>query len=306
MPTTDSQPLAGRQRGQCSSYIRKWKLDTISRLGGSIALYGLTGLAGKAWPYPVVEMISVGCMGLVLAGFFGAMHRAAHGALWPARRFNEILGRGCALLMLTSFTFFRRLHQRHHRYSGTELDPEGLHPVENPRDFLTAILGANFLTCLTPSTLSLALFNRKPEWLNGKSAMLARRDARQIVVLIAGTAAATTILPGQMLYWYWGPLLIAALFDGLLSLPEHLDDQGRRRTTRSVSSPIWFRFLNWNENYHVEHHQHPGLPAMEMPALQSLKAHELIIPSYLKFFSDIIRLSFNITISKKIHLPRNN
>jgi fatty acid desaturase len=211
-------------------------------------------------------------MGFILSGMFGAQHHAAHGALWPDRWLNDVFGRILSGLLLFSFGYFRVFHHRHHRFVGTAADPETHPPIRNFREYFATLATANFLVGLMPPTIRLAVTGRGPDWLTGAAKRRARRDAVMVCGWAVAITGAAVAVPVTVLSWYGVPLLAAALWDAVLSLPEHHGlerTESRADLSRSMAAPGCFKYLQWNENYHREHHQKPSALAHEMPALHA-------------------------------------
>lgn len=81
----------------------------------------------------------------LIVRIFMLQHDCGHNALFPTRRMNSLVGAACSLITLTPFTYWRRLHARHHG-SWNNLDNRGI-----PADFFSDCLTAAEYAALRPA-----------------------------------------------------------------------------------------------------------------------------------------------------------
>jgi fatty acid desaturase len=115
-------------------------------------------------------------------------------------------------------------------------------------------------------------------------------------VVIAVAVLTRSILPILLI---GGPKIYGAWFQLFTGLMQHIaladDVLDHRLNSRTVYMNPVFRFMYWNMNYHLEHHQNPMVPFHQLPALHQeiiadsptpysgcIEAYREIIPSLLR------------------------
>lgn len=270
-----------------------WKADSFARTAaivggfGSLALLGLA--VGSWWLWLVLWPV----MGVLLSGAFGGMHRASHGAFWPGRRMNEAVGRLWALMLLINFSWFRAAHLRHHRFAAGPEDTEPPLRIGSRFDYVTALVTCNFLVHLLPKSLRLAGPGGGPDWLSARERKAARFDALLLLAWMGAVGAGLFLWPWEVLAIYGCPLAVALLCDAVFSIPEHFGcaaSGSPNAASRTVLTAPWLSFIQWNENYHAEHHRFPALPAFAMPAVHAAgqPLGEIWAGGYIRFHANLL------------------
>ena len=208
------------------------------------------------------------------------MHEAGHGTLFTSRRLNQWVGQWlCALPTLGNLSTYATGHLEHHRLAGTRRDPD----LPNYRAY--PITWESFrrkvwrdLTGQTGTKLLLSLAK-------GGAGNMEQPGVSDRFLLVKQVFVQTVIfgflfLAGigwTWLLWFVTFMTTYMLVIRLRQIAEHaavpdLYDPDPRLNTRTVSAPLWQRFLIAPSfvNYHLEHHLMPGVPCYNLPALRTL------------------------------------
>lgn len=243
-------------------------------LGVTFATYavwalGTTVLAGLWLP------LGIAVTGLAIAQFSSVQHEVLHGHPFRNRRANEALVFP-ALALCVPYGRFRDTHLAHHN------DPVLTDPYDDPE--------SNYQDP--------AVWARLPRWqqavLNANNTLLGRIVLGPVVGNLIWMAREARLIragaPGVLRDWLlnfagllpvlgwlvwagfpvWAYLLAAWLGHGVLKIRTYLEHRAHESApARTVivedRGPLALLFLN--NNFHVVHHMHPGVPWYRLPAL---------------------------------------
>lgn len=210
---------------------------------------------------PLVAAVLFAVQAWLSVGLFIVAHDAMHGSLVPFRpRANEALG-SVALGLYAGFFWSEllRKHHEHHRYAGTERDPD--FSSEHPTSAVLWYLG------FMRAYMSWRLFG----W---------------ITLLVVFYCLALEALHPQP--WRWLHAFVFWLFPSLVGSmqlfyfgtyrPHRHEAHGApgfqdRHNSRSNEYPTWLSLLTcFHFGYHHEHHLAPSVPWWRLPALRSSRA----------------------------------
>lgn len=238
-----------------------------------LLICGLTPLAYAQWGLGMV-LISVLLIGVYVHKLTILMHDASHRTLFRSRRANEWVGEITAALLVTDFDIYTKTHMRHHRYNGTQADPEGrVFPemVGSTRGQLLwqlfkPFFGVGFLEVIRgfPDMVDERAEQGRTRWWRWPFTLL----LQGILALLAS---------GFLTVWWLLPLFpIAAgtagfFFSRLRGFVEHMPATkwGGRPYTRSHRRN-WFDhlfFYDFGMNFHVEHHLYPSVPGYQLKSV---------------------------------------
>ncbi len=243
---------------------RAFELAFFFTLGAIGLGLSLSGLAGARWLLVVGILVSA----LALNAFVLLMHDGMHYTLFRNRRWNWF---GSVLLGSTffmSFTAYRVLHSRHHKFLGDPRDPDDYQNYVRPRALLWLL---HFVRLTVGSLLYLALIPFLA--LKHGSERDRRRILSEYAFLLAVYSALLRFVPAQTLFYAWFvPLLIVGSFTAIRGFTQHgiteaTDPLLASRTV--LPNPIVGFFL-LHENYHLEHHLFPEVPSYHLPRLHRL------------------------------------
>lgn len=225
-------------------------------LGLVIALVIITLWILTVLIYQINDLSKVNYLGILLlilwqtflnTGLFIIAHDGMHGLILPNNiKVNHFIG-SLALILYAflSYENLREKHLLHHRFPGTNLDPD-FHNSDNFSffswygEFMTKYLSLKHLFRLSVLVLFIAYFC-KIDWLH------------------------------LLLFWAL-PLILSSLqlfFFGTF-LPHHENDQTGENISsiKSLYLPVfWSLIACYHFSYHQEHHQYPFIPWWKLPSL---------------------------------------
>lgn len=252
---------------------RSWEWPTI---GVALVLYGGFGLL--TWYWQDLPVWLVAPVGAVLLAWHGSLqHETIHDHPTPFRRLNALLGAPPLALWLP-YGLYRETHLGHHRHTARDLtdpdmDPESyyLRPgalagaTRLKRLFLHlhATLAGRLL--LGPAVLIARC------WIGEAHRFAGDRSCRRIwwrhclaVGLVVVWANGVCHIP---IAAYLGLMVYPSISLGLLrSFVEHRAAPDPQHRTAVVEAGPFWGLLFLNNNLHVVHHRHPGLPWYRLPA----------------------------------------
>jgi fatty acid desaturase len=234
-------------------------------------------------------------MGLSLSSAVFAYHEATHGALIRNRRLNTLLGSFWAGTVLTSYASYLHSHREHHRRTNVPGDPQEF------KEF-TSVLQYGLFTLFASTVYTLILLFRSAGTVVGRGPTYMRRHRRAVgydllrtAALITGAVVLTVAFPTAMLAFYWVPFLIQGMVvTPLVNIPEHYGlPRGQLSalvTTRTTTTVSVLRFFVWHNNFHAEHHMHPGIPSHNLARVhQQLGDRVITEQSYLRWHLALLR-----------------
>src|ERR1022692_195907 len=229
---------------------------------------------------------------LALNAFVLLMHDGMHSSLFPNRRWNRI---GSVLLGATffmSYSAYRVLHTRHHRFLGDSRDPDDYQNyLRRPRVLLWSL---HFMRLSVGPLLYLALIPVLA--LKYGTGEERRYILAEYLFLLAAYGVLWRLLPGALLLVAWlVPLLVVATLTAIRGFTQHgiTDASDPYIASRTILPNPLVGFFLLHENYHLEHHLFPEVPSYHLPHL-----HRLIWPrlprvvsgrSYLGFLARFLR-----------------
>ena len=219
------------------------------------------------------------------------MHEGMHGVLFVNRRWNWVASVLLGSTFLMSFSAYRVLHLRHHRYLGDPRDPDDYHNYSRSRSlvwclhFVRLTMGPILYLCLIP-VLALK---------HGSVAQRKLIGIEYTLLAVIYSILLRTFSSRELFVVWFVPLLLVGALTAIRGFTQHgiteaSDPYLASRTM--LPNPIVAFFL-LNENYHLEHHLFPEVPSYHLP-----KLHQLIwrrLPravsgtSYLAFLAAFLR-----------------
>lgn len=250
----------------------------------------------------VATAVAIVVLGLMYAHLVELQHECLHEHAFNSRRLNRIYGFLCGLFMLSSYSYYKYEHLRHHASLGKP----------NNREFfnyrfrhLDSVLG--FIRAAFHLGRYLEVFRDMGRALIGSPlpGVSHERDRKRIfteyrlfMVAIVG-AIAFTVTTGSaffLLAWLVPVLLISEPTHFLIEMPEHFGlntqtDPNVLANTRTIEASLFAQwFTNFN-NLHTAHHYHQGVPMANVMKLNNLVKgqYTAVEPSYWSFYSKVIR-----------------
>jgi fatty acid desaturase len=293
---------AGLMRGHETEFHALAALDGRKRAREILTFAALAGcgagltLAARAdfrggegsWALTATGMIATA---LALNAFVLLMHEGMHGILFARRAWNWAASVALGATFLMSFTAYRVVHTRHHKFLGDPRDPDDYQNyVKQPK----LIWALHFVRLTVGSLLYLALIPMLA--LRHATASERRRILAEYGILLALYGVALRFVPGGVLAVTWGaPLLIAGTLTAIRGFSQHgiTDAADPYLASRTILPRHIVRCLLLNENFHLEHHLFPEVPSYHLAEL-----HRLIWPQlpravsgrgYLRFLGTFLR-----------------
>jgi fatty acid desaturase/membrane-associated phospholipid phosphatase len=259
----------------------------------ALAVWGVW-LTATSWTNSRWFLLAAGIpvTALALNAFVLLMHDGMHSSLFPNRRWNRI---GSVLLGATffmSYSAYRVLHARHHRFLGDSRDPDDYRNyLPRPRVLLWSL---HFMRLSVGPLLYLALIPVLA--LKHGTGEERRHILAEYLFLLAAYSVLLRFVPGALLLIAWlVPLLMVAAFTAIRGFTQHgiTDASDPYIASRTILPNPLVGFFLLHENYHLEHHLFPEVPSYHLPRL-----HRLIWPrlprvvsgrSYLGFLARFLR-----------------
>lgn len=259
----------------------------VSLAGGGLWL----SLFGLATSRLVLVVGGILITALALNAFVLLMHDGMHFSLFRNRRLNWL---GSVLLgstFLMSFTAYRVLHTRHHRFLGDSRDPDDYQNyVQRP----ALLWSLHFVRLTVGSLLYLTLIPILA--LKYSTDAERRRVLGEYAFLLAVYSALLRFVPGHVLLVVWFvPLLIVGSLTAVRGFTQHgiTDAKDPFLASRTVLPNPIIGFFLLHENYHLEHHLFPEVPSYHLPRLHRLIWRKLpravASRSYLEFLGKFLR-----------------
>jgi len=269
------------------------------RTAGHFALMGATGaLIWLAQPNYLWMIPAMLLHGFTIVTMFAPMHECVHKTAFKTPWVNEIVGWIAGALCCYNFTYYRRYHTWHHRYTqDVERDPELSDPKpESLLDYFFHLSGLPFWFNKPLELLDLAFGSlEKFPYVAPQTRREIAWSARAQVGLYLALAILSVVFRTPVVLWYWlVPALLAQPLLRALLIVEHtgcsLDANGLTNTRTTLASGL-VRFLMWNMPFHAEHHLYPSIPFFCLPkAHQHLRESVVhIAPSYPAANLEVIR-----------------
>ena len=222
------------------------------------------------WPNPITFILAA----FILAGRQLSLailtHDCAHACHFTNLNVNNIVGKWlCGGPMNIPFEDYRTYHFKHHRYTGTDKDPDIVlvkdYPV--PADSLRR----KFTRDITGQTGVRDTLNKI------KNFKLARDFRWPIFHIILLSTLLLFDVAWTYSLWWTAELFIFPLIFRIRNIGEHgvaLDRNNKdfRYNTHTTVANWWERlFLAPNHvNYHLEHHTYPNVPSYNLPELHNV------------------------------------
>lgn len=276
-------------------------LRTNVRIAAFVLLYVAAARVTSALPRPLDWIAYWTFQSFAFTWFWSSSHEAMHGNLYQASLANRVFGIAASTAIFYNFSLYRAFHIEHHKYTRTPDDPEEPQArIDGPWSYLAAVNALPFFRDLWLDSFR-ALLGSPPAYC--KSDTL-RRHIWQDAVLFHGSNAATLVLlwhyPSQVLGHWLVPFTVYALaifmYHGLSEHHGCSDSGPAFETTRTVVGDPLVRFLNWNGNYHVEHHLFPSVPYYNLPRIHEFAGHRMrhVVPTYTAFHRQLWRKAFGL------------
>lgn len=220
-----------------------------------------------SWPNLLSFLIATLLLGGRQLGLGILVHECAHNAFFENKKTNDLVGHWlCGSVVNTSVYAYREYHLKHHRYAGTDQDPDIIfvnkYPVEHASLKRKIIRDVSGQTGYRDTLMKLSNFkwSQNYPWVISHFLMIS-------VLTLAGA-------PWAYAMWWAAEIFVLPLLVRLRQIGEH--GVANDRTSRSPRLNTGTTLVSWWErllvapnyvNYHVEHHQFASVPCYRLPGL---------------------------------------
>ncbi len=239
---------------------------------GEFLCFGALGFCGvwltlASWHagHTLVMPLGITATALALNAFVLLLHEGMHDTLFPNRRWNRL---GSVLLgttFLMSFSAYRVLHARHHKFLGDPRDPDDYNNyARNP----LAVWALHFVRLACGSLLYLALIPMLA--LKYGTDVERRWILTEYGFLFFVYSVLLRLVPISTLVVSWFiPLLIVGTLVAIRGFTQHgiTDASDPYIASRTILPHPAVGFFLLHENYHLEHHLFPEIPSYHLPQL---------------------------------------
>jgi fatty acid desaturase len=249
-------------------------------------------------------LATVGAMivlGLMYAHLVELQHECLHEHAFNSRCLNRCYGVACGLFMLSSYSYYKYDHLRHHASLGKPTNHEffnyRFHHLDSVPGFCRAAFHLGRYVDLLRDLGRVALGRPIPRVSHERDRRRIAAEYRLFALAILG-AIAFTVASGSPFFifaWLLPVLLISEPTHFLIELPEHFGlntqtDPNVLANTRTVESSFfgcWFTNFN---NLHTAHHYHQGVPMANVSRLNDLvtDSYAAVEPSYWSFYKKVV------------------
>ena len=246
---------------------RKRSLDLLCF--GTLSVLGLTlTLTGVAQGRRLLLLAGIVGTALALNAFVLLMHDGMHDTLLQNHRANRIASVLIGSTFLMSFSAYRVLHTRHHKFLGDPRDPDDYGNYTRHRSLVWFL---HFLRLSVGSLLYLVLIPILA--LKHGSAEERRRVLMEYAFLAAVYSVLLRYVPLLLLAFAWFiPLVIVGTLTAIRGFTQHgiTDAADPYIASRTILPNPVVGFFLLHENYHLEHHLFPEVPSYHLPRLHRL------------------------------------
>lgn len=266
---------------------------------GHLTLAGAVTAAGLGLSLQESWLSWAGGQGLLAVGlvqWFVLLHEAGHATLFRDRRLNEGAGYVAGLCALIPFAIWKRIHQRHHKWTGwQDMDPTTATLVPRPLSVIERVLVRVCWRYWIP--LFAVLYRVNNFWNPGRLMRLfpdpgVRR--RLFTELFAFAALYGSLVwwvgPGLLVRLFGVALLLAFVIEDVLLISQHTHlpmgrseghpvepypTMAQQPFTRSMRMPRWLSAVLLHFDRHELHHMYPFVPGYRLDAVPFAPGNEV-------------------------------
>lgn len=226
------------------------------------------------YPKPFLVLLFIPLMGTRMYALYSLLHDGIHGLLWQNRFGNDLISKiFLAWPIFISFEQMKNNHLAHHKYMGTERDPE--QQLLAYKEFQFPMQLSDFLWIVFKDLSGYNFIYYK--WLKVRklsfSAIKLQHKQLISIALYYGCMLAIlytfdTLIP-LLLLWIIPYCTVFPLMNRLRAYTEHHNIPGNISHTRTLqlSRLKAFFWAPYHLGYHTEHHMYPAIPNYNLPLL---------------------------------------
>ena len=222
------------------------------------------------------KLLSACAFGLTMIPVYSLIHEAAHNTLHTNSAVNKFLGRWLCCLFITSFTFYRHCHFKHHKKNRTDEEMWDLYYEHQSKwqrhgNLYLMMVGFGYLAIwlsvliflFFPKLITSTFFKKHTEakgfvsgFTNDYKLKIAQSESIVVVTF--------QILLLWLLNWNFSLWITFYLVHGLVwSSQNYVNHAFSPRDiingAHNLKIPAWLNVLYLNFNVHLAHHQNPNI-----------------------------------------------
>lgn len=236
----------------------------------AFAIYGMLKAGAPIYALIPISAVAaiVGGYGVLLAGFVG--HDGIHFSLHPNKTISVILGiLATAPLVVIVEMGFALSHWRHHQHLGGESDPD-VQIFGKFRSFWLRALLARPVACNVYSKNAICyVLGIGPKYVFPlPAARLRVLTAFNLLAcgIFLGLHIALFLVNPLLEISFLMVLLSGSVISGLSPYIEHAGTENEHGYETRTATGLWWDVFLFGNNYHIEHHLYPNLPAYRLKA----------------------------------------
>lgn len=254
-------------------------------LVSSAAILTVVGVALSLQANAWVWLLGQAVFAVTMLQWFALLHECGHGTLFRSKSLHAPVGRVAAFFSLIPFYCWKRVHGRHHKWTGwQDLDPTTAALVPRTLGRGERILMNVCWRYWIPLFATLYRINNFWHLPRLRSLFPKREDRRHIAIsiitfLLAYIAVATIVGPWTLLRVMGLATVFTFIVEDLLILSQHTHipqnvSQGRPVSpfpaveqdvfTRSLLLPSWISAMLLHIDAHELHHMYPSVPGYRL------------------------------------------
>jgi len=252
---------------------------------GTAVLLSAGGIALSLQPNALVWLLGQVVLAITLVQWFALLHECGHETLFRSKALNAPVGRVAAFFSLIPFYCWKRVHGRHHKWTGwQDLDPTTAALVPRSLGRGERLLLNFCWRCWIPLFAALYRVNNFWNWRRLRLLFPKRADRLRIAIsisslLVVYASLAVIVGPKTLLRVTVFASVLAFVIEDLLILSQHTHipqnlSQGRRVPsfpavqqeifTRSLIFPGWLSAMLLHIDAHELHHMYPFVPGYRL------------------------------------------
>jgi len=268
--TTDIKLSEVISRAEIKELSERSNVKALGILVFNWSLIALVFAVTIVWTAPIIVFVGVLILGGRQLGLGVLTHDCAHNAFFDSISLNNFIGHYlCGAPMNISVYEYREYHMRHHRFAGSDEDPDRVfvdkYPVSRAslkRKLIRDITGQTGLRNTLSAFKRFTLVKNYP-WLMFHVALF--------------TGLLLLDAPWVYLMWWVAEIFVYPLLARIRQIGEHgvainRDSSDERENTSTTLCTWWERLLiapNY-VNYHTEHHLLANIPSYNLAKLHKI------------------------------------
>ncbi len=254
----------------------------------------VASVLGSPWLLPAMFI-----HGVVIVHLFAPFHESTHGTAFRSRWLNRAVAWITGLVLQLPPTHFTLEHAAHHKYTQDPVrDPERIPEAYSIKGYLIFATAIPYFRGAVGNLFNHArgrFTEMEQSFIPPNSRAKVQREAWIIWGVYLAIFMISLLLQSWAAILFWLlPRIIGEPVMRVIRMSEH----GARplvpdmlRNTRTVITWTPFRWLNWNNAHHAEHHAMPAIPFHALPRLhEHLGKHiEEVRPGYVDTQAHLIK-----------------